>query len=450
MGRKSERSGVSALGRDRVQFDFEFEGRRYRPSIKRIPTQGNLDRALGQLRGIRKRIARGTFSFVEAFPDYRFMKEVPGASVPRTCDVVFDAFIKHCESRVAKKDMAFVTLYGYKNILDGVWRPAIGKILFESVRYSDLLRTVDHQPWSKETYNKAISVVRCAFEFGYRDVPERPNPAAWLKSLRITRKDRAPIAPFTATEAEILILALHRDWGEAQGNYDEFRFFTGLRPSEQIALLVSDCDLVAGKINVTKARVMGRDKDRTKTSVDRTVELCPRALQVLKRQLALRDRLEAAGLLDHELLFCKEDGAAITNLQFSYERWKKTLNQTVKGRYREPYNTRHTSVTWNLMAGKNLLWVSKQHGHSAQVMLGMYAAWIERGGDEAEIAAIKAAMETTPPALRAQLAEGRPAAMMARRSRGTRRLAMSWQQRKSDLPQPLEPAEKVNQGCNPF
>jgi hypothetical protein len=29
-------------------------------------------------------------------------------------------------------------------------------------------------------------------------------------------------------EAEVLIAAIHRDWGEAQGHYDEFRFFTGL------------------------------------------------------------------------------------------------------------------------------------------------------------------------------------------------------------------------------
>jgi hypothetical protein len=43
--------------------------------------------------------------------------------------------------------------------------------------------------------------------------------------------------------AEALIAAIHIDWGEAQGNYDEFRFFTGLRPSEQAALLVDDCDL---------------------------------------------------------------------------------------------------------------------------------------------------------------------------------------------------------------
>jgi hypothetical protein len=31
-----------------------------------------------------------------------------------------------------------------------------------------------------------------------------------------------------------------------------------------------------------------RDKDRTKTQEDRDVELCPRALEVLKRHLALR------------------------------------------------------------------------------------------------------------------------------------------------------------------
>jgi integrase len=106
------------------------------------------------------------------------------------------------------------------------------------------------------------------------------------------KKDRPVIDPFTIQEAETLIAAIHRDWGEAQGNYDEFRFFTGLRPSEQIALLVSDCDVRQGKLSVTKARVMTRDKDRTKTSEDRLVELNPRALSVLKRQLALHARLK--------------------------------------------------------------------------------------------------------------------------------------------------------------
>jgi hypothetical protein len=54
-------------------------------------------------------------------------------------------------------------------------------------------------------------------------------------------------------EAETLIAAIHRDWGEAQGNYDEFRFFTGMRPSEQLALLVTDFDIASGMANVNKA-----------------------------------------------------------------------------------------------------------------------------------------------------------------------------------------------------
>src|SRR3984893_1150130 len=109
-------------------------------------------------------------------------------------------------------------------------------------------------------------------------------------------------------DAETLIAAIHHDWGEAQGNYDEFRFFTGLRPSEQIALALSDIDLVHGIISINKARVSGVDRDKTKTSEDRRVQLCPRALSVLSRHLRLRASLKAAGKIDHDHVFFLETG----------------------------------------------------------------------------------------------------------------------------------------------
>jgi hypothetical protein len=74
-----------------------------------------------------------------------------------------------------------------------------------------------------------------------------------------------------------------------------------LRPSEQIALLVTDYDAYRGVLSVTKARVLRRDKDRTKTQEDRDVELCPRALEILKRHLTLRDEYVVAGKIRHEL-----------------------------------------------------------------------------------------------------------------------------------------------------
>jgi integrase len=153
-----------------------------------------------------------------------------------------------------------------------VWRPVFGEKLFEKLKYSTLVKIADARKLSKKIYNNIISPVRCVLEHGYRDHPEKHNPAAGLKGFRITKRDRPVVDPFTIEEAGFLIAAIRRDWGKVQANHDEFHFFTGLRSSEQI---VSGCDVAQGNISVTKARVIARDKDRTKTSEDPLVELCP-------------------------------------------------------------------------------------------------------------------------------------------------------------------------------
>jgi integrase len=389
-----------------------FEGRRYRPSVLRSPTDINMRRAREQLVGIKERIAAGVFSFDDEFPDFRDLSTVPGSRSPRTCGRVFDAFLAHCESRMVKDDMAPITVSSYRRVLNAFWRPKIGEIPFLGIRYSMLVRIADEAPWSKKTYNNAISVLRRAFKFGYRDHPERHDPTVGLKSARIRKKDRAAIDPFSIQAAEALIAAIHQDWGEAQGNYDEFRFFTGLRPSEQIALVVSDFDPAQRTLTISKARVGGIDKDSTKTGEDRRIELCPRALQVLIRQLALRDALVRAGKIDHGHLFFKETGEPIRNLQYTHSRWRRTLLQLSSIRYRKPYCARHSSVSWNLMVGKNPLWVAKQHGHSIATMLRVYAAWTE-GAIDADLDAIKHAMATTTRHIPRAPAELAPATVSA-------------------------------------
>src|SRR6185436_11607264 len=320
--------------KDRIQFDFEFEGQRYRPTLKRIPNEGNLRRAQAQLDDIKARIAAGTFSFADEFPDFRFLGDVDVSARPLSCDEVFDDFLKHCESRMAKNDLAFVTVEGYRKMLKQVWRPAIGKEELLKIRYSRLVKVANDYKWKKKTYNNVISAVRCAFDYGYRDWPEKHNPGTALKCFRITKKDRPAVDPFTIQEAETLIAALHSDWGEAQGNYDEFRFFTGLRPSEQIALVVDDFDAAHRTLRVTKARVNGHDKDATKTGEDRRIVLCPRAIAVVRRQLVLRATLERAGRIDHDHLFFKASGKPIRNLQYPYTRWRQTLARLRDVRYR--------------------------------------------------------------------------------------------------------------------
>lgn len=122
MGRRSISGGVRPKGRSRIQFDFEYQGVRYRPAIDRIPTEANLRRARVQLQAINERIVKGTFDFAEEFPDYPFLAEIGAISARRTCNDVFDAFMSHAESRLAQNDLTFATVESYRKILDSVWR----------------------------------------------------------------------------------------------------------------------------------------------------------------------------------------------------------------------------------------------------------------------------------------------------------------------------------------
>ncbi len=60
MGRHSTTGGVIALGRDRIQFDFRFEGQRYRSTLLMMPNTVNLRRARENLQRMKARTVAGT------------------------------------------------------------------------------------------------------------------------------------------------------------------------------------------------------------------------------------------------------------------------------------------------------------------------------------------------------------------------------------------------------
>jgi integrase len=289
-GRRSLTGGVRPKGAGRIELEFTYQGKRYRPTLARKPTLPNLRQAHIKLASIDRAISEGTFDFAREFPNYRLKSRAPKkvltaepAERPKTCNEVFDAFLAHCANRVRLEDLAHSTLESYRQILNCVWRPRIGSEPFLNVRYSRLqsvlatyvtriepnlleeLSAKASEPLSKRTYNNLASALRCAFEFGYRDHLDKHDPAVRLRTLRITQKDKAPIDPFTIQEGETIIARSRAEFGEAHGNYEEFRFFTGLRPSEQFALKLADYDRAAGTLSVRRACVRKHEKDRTKT-----------------------------------------------------------------------------------------------------------------------------------------------------------------------------------------
>ena len=163
------RTGVRAKGTSRIQLDFNYAGTRYRPTISAAPTESNLQRARSKLKRVKVRIANGTFSFAAEFPNYRYRDRLARSFSTQTCNDVFDAYLAHCAARLAKLDLAFATVASYRRVIDSIWRPAIGTRRFDHVTYSMLVKIVDAKHVSKKTYNNIVSVLRRAFEHGYRD-----------------------------------------------------------------------------------------------------------------------------------------------------------------------------------------------------------------------------------------------------------------------------------------
>jgi hypothetical protein len=133
-----------------------------------------------------------------------------------------------------------------------------------------------------------------------------------------------------------------------------------------------------------------------KTNEDRTVELSLRALAILKRQFALRNQYEQAGKINHDVVFFRDrrqshaqPHARLPALALRHREPESPLPRALQ----RPPLLRKLAPD----ARKNLLWCARQHAHSAQVMLGMYGAWIEGSTDE-DIAAIKRSMEAGPTA----------------------------------------------------
>jgi len=380
VGRKPTTGGVEPKA-NRIQLTFSYRGKRYRPTLDLAPTQANLRHAARRLEEIKHKIRTGSFVFAEEFPGYRFLDAVT-VTVTRarpTFDQVADAFLASIGG------LDFATRESYRKILNAHWRSKFGKLRIDEIRYGELAAHIGGRPWgSMKTRNNVASVGRLVFGFAHADELIERNPMDRIKTLRV---QKAPPDPYAVEEAEALLAGILADWGEHDANYFEFAFFTGLRPSEEIALLWSDADLQAGRLRVERARVMGRDKATTKTYVARLLELCPRSLEVLRRQR------ELTGLADREV-FTHPSGDRYRDLQAQLKRWDHT-HKRLGLRRRVPYQTRHTSVTWNLMTGKNLLWVAEQHGHSPAVMLKTYARWTS-GATEEDIEAIRCAMAAAP------------------------------------------------------
>lgn len=380
--------GVRPMG-DGIEVRFKVNGQTYRPRLPLKATAANLI-AAGKVRErVMRDIAAGTFHILDHFPNYKLAARMSGEQPPRRRTVAqwFEVW-----ADVSRRQLEHSSMTIYVRHMTAYWLPVFGgldpaQITHEMIlrRLAELAKGVDgHTPLSRKTQNNIMIPLRAVFKLICRAPGAGPNPCDGIDNLKV---QRAAPDPFTYDEVEIALARVETMQGDAWRDWFEFAAFAGLRTSEQIALRWNDVDLRTMTIIVRRAKVLRETKARTKTHVERTVELNTRAAAVIERQRARTQ------LLGAEVFFNPATGEAFADEQLQRKIWAQAL-RLCGIRYRPQKELRDSSVTFALLAGADPWYVAGQHGHGLQTMLKNYAKWLPGGDRGRNRSTINAAMNT--------------------------------------------------------
>lgn len=202
-------------------------------------------------------------------------------------------------------------------------------------------------------------------------------------SEMVPARPRGAKPKLSPEQMERVLTAIKDGYLPVYGDWFEFLFFSGLRPSEARELRWTDVDFTAGAITVSRARYGHYEVSTPKTSSGhRVVRLLPRAREALLR------RREAAGGMD-TLVFrepstdgCMDyhrDRSGVTTV------WYEALESCGLPRMR-PYTTRHTYATNLHNAGLEDRLLARQLGHAnTDVLHQVYSEFRDQPGDWGQI-----------------------------------------------------------------
>lgn len=357
------------IRKNALQIDLRAQGYGKEP-LPLSPTPANVRYAERLRQEILGKIERGTFVLAEYFPDSPRVPKVepsaaPAAATPHTLGDVFQEWLK-----IKRPEIQHSTADQYQQTLDSYHFDAVRKMDASQLTYRELKTLLAGLPENAKTFNNIASVLSMALEYGHL---AKMIPEALHVHIAMRKHQKPQPDPFTMDQVEVLLQRFSSGRGR---DYYEFAIFTGMRPSEQIALNWSKVDLHSGTVLVDEALTRGKIKG-TKTTDIRELELTARARQVL-------ERLRAVSQLAGGRVFVGEDGEAFLSTDEPLRMWWKPAMKLSGLRQRDARQTRHTFATLCLMAGITPAWAARQLGHSVEMFYRVYSRWIDRADKGAE------------------------------------------------------------------
>lgn len=346
-----------------------------RERLNLAPTPANIQYAARLRLEILAKIERGTFALADYFPES-----------PRAAKDVQSLTFKQLAGewlRVKRPEVQHSTFHHYEQTLSSYHFADLMDVRTVDLNYRALMNLLADFPKNGKTFNNVASVLRQVLEYGFK---AKLLAEPLHDHVEMRRYQKPGPDPYTLQEAQAIIQAMPEG---APQNYYELAFFSGMRPSEQIALQWAKVDLKAGKMVVDAAITRGEEKG-TKTGVTRTVELTGNALEALKRQRAISNQ----GAV---YVFEAGNGKPLASTDAPLDAWWRPTVTSLDVRYRDARQTRHTFATMCLMAGITPGWVATQMGHSIEMFFRVYSRWIEGADYGAERRKLESFVSSQPP-----------------------------------------------------
>jgi integrase len=151
-------------------------------------------------------------------------------------------------------------------------------------------------------------------------------------------------------------------------------FFTGMRPSEALALRWGDIDLRRGEFSVTKSRYMEEEGNTKTAGSHRQSGLLPDVVDVLRTAKPLH-------VTEDQHIFLNQEGKLLAFHTWRKKYWYRAL-RAKNIRERRPYCMRHTFISAGLTNGVNIKWLADYCGTSVAMIEKHYGKYIRNDSEE--------------------------------------------------------------------
>ncbi|PMZ71764.1 integrase [Pseudomonas sp. FW305-70] len=389
MGRDG--GGVRAASASSIEITFQYQGVRCRERIALKPTAANLKKAEQHKTAIEYSIANGTFDYAATFPKSKRADAFKRTDARQTIGDYLTEWLERKTPTLKSSTVAF-----YETTIRATLKP-----MFGDLPLNELSKKIIREKMSTyKVVNKTLMNVQSCFRSALNDAVEdeilESNPlSGWAYKNREQLKEEDDVDPFNREEQLAILAAARGDtWPQLQ-----FSFWTGLRPSELIALEWGDIDWIAGEIRIVRAKTRAaKEPESTKTLAGRrTVKLLAPAREALLKQK------ELTFLAGGRVFLNTITGEPWKHAGYIYRViWMPAMKKSGV-RWRRPYQSRHTYASMMLSAGENPMWVAKQLGHKDWTMIAkVYGRWmpsadVGAGGRAEALFAGNASVMTTSP-----------------------------------------------------